>query len=222
LGGEPETGKNRRLIGLAAAGLALVLMFAFWLLAGSSEGDAVQSVAGPAAPEGAGPLPVAATPRRRGTPENSIPKAAPGTGNAAGGFLAMSARIPLDIYAGQNRLGTTDGGQIPIAAGRHTLRVVNERFNVRGEVAIEVRAGELSSHTFSLPTAPVQFDVVSGAEIWIDDALAGTTPLAAVDLLIGTHQVVVTHPEFGERRRSIEVRFGETTQVKVEFNAPQG
>jgi hypothetical protein len=43
----------------------------------------------------------------------------------------------------------------------------------------------------------------------------GVAPAAPLPVAIGTREIVVMHPDLGERREFVEVRFGEVTQVTI-------
>jgi hypothetical protein len=74
----------------------------------------------------------------------------------------------------------------------------------------------------SLPQAPLHVETAAGAEIWIDNQLVGSAPLAAIEVPIGAHEVMVKHPDMGDRRESIDVRYGETAQIRLDLaGAPQ-
>jgi hypothetical protein len=54
-----------------------------------------------------------------------------------------------------------------------------------------------------------------GTEVWIDGERAGVAPMDAIAVPIGTRDVVVKDPAFGERRESVEVKFGETAALTM-------
>jgi hypothetical protein len=161
------------------------------------------------------PTPVESRPSERPVqrPSETRPAAAPSTG-----FVTVSAGIPLELFAGGERIGASGDGRIQLGAGRHTIDVVSERFNFRGALPLDIEPGRTATLTVPLPTAPVYVETTPGAEIWIDDQLAGSAPLETTDVPIGAHEVVVKHPEMGERRQSIDVKFGEATAVTVSFD----
>ena len=51
----------------------------------------------------------------------------------------------------------------------------------------------------------------------VDGREVGETPLGGVELSPGPHVVVLTHPEFGERRQEIIVRAGAASRVSVDM-----
>src|SRR6185503_19042437 len=61
----------------------------------------------------------------------------------------------------------------------------------------------------------VHVTTTPGAEVWIEGERAGMAPLAAVQVPIGTREVVVKDPNGGEVRRAVEVKYGDTTEVAL-------
>lgn len=131
------------------------------------------------------------------------------------GMLAVFSRVPLELYVSGRRIGTTEDGQILLPPGRYRVGLVNARLNYRGEVTLAVRSAEVTAHTVRLPDGHVQVNTEPGAEVWIEGDYAGMAPLGAVPVPIGTREVVVRHPDLGERREYVEVRHGETAQVTI-------
>jgi hypothetical protein len=131
------------------------------------------------------------------------------------GFLTVFSRIRLDIYVAGQRIGTTEDGQLLVAAGRHTLTLVNERFNYKSTVVLEVQPGAATPHTVSLPNGTLRISTTPGAEVWIDGERLGTAPLGDLPVQIGTREVLVKSPALGERRQVVEVRHGESTDVTL-------
>lgn len=169
----------------------------------------------------ASPRSPAVAPREDSNPTPTSTSAVAGTstetpGTERGtGMLAVFSRVPLDLYVSGRRIGTTDDGRIVIAPGRYRVGLVNTRLNYRGEIVLDVRPFMLTSHTVSLPNGLLQVNTEPGAEVWIEGDRAGLAPLGAVPVQIGTREVVVRHPDLGERRETVEVRYGETTQITI-------
>jgi len=133
----------------------------------------------------------------------------------SGGFLAAFSRIPMDVFADGRRIGTTEDGQIMLPAGSHEVQFVSERFRYRSTVTLAIRSGQVTPHTVTLPSGYVRVTTTPGAEVWIEGARVGVAPLSPVSVPIGTREVVVKDSTLGERRQSVEVKFGETAELTV-------
>ena len=140
------------------------------------------------------------------------------SGDADGlGMLSVASRIPLDLYLSGRRVGTTGDRRLALPAGRHTLELVSERYSYRGQLTVTVEPSRLSSRTVPLPDGRVRITTEAGAEIWIDDTYQGVAPLGTLAVPIGTQGLLVRHPQLGERRLGIEVRYGAVTEATVTF-----
>jgi hypothetical protein len=135
------------------------------------------------------------------------------------GLLAVFSRVPLDVYVADRRIGSSEA-QIVLAPGRYRVGLVNSTFNYRGEISLRIRPGEVTSHTVTLPDGRLQVHTEPGAEVWIEGERAGVSPLGPISVPIGTREVLVRHPELGERREGVEVRYGEITEVRVTPGRP--
>ncbi len=73
--------------------------------------------------------------------------------------------------------------------------------------------------TTTLP-APgwLQLGVLPWADVSIDGALFGQTPLGRIALSPGTHDVVLTHPDYQPYRRRIRVRSADTVKLVVDLS----
>jgi hypothetical protein len=98
------------------------------------------------------------------------------------------------------------------------VTVVNERFNFRANEAIEIKAGETTSHTVTLPTSTLLVTTAPDAEIWIEGERVGTAPLSPVQVPIGTREVIVKHREYGEKRQAVEVVYGRPVEVSLRLD----
>jgi len=55
------------------------------------------------------------------------------------------------------------------------------------------------------------------ADVSVDGVPVGQTPLAAIPLAAGPHQVLLNHPEFQPYPRRVTVRPGETARLVVDL-----
>jgi hypothetical protein len=100
-------------------------------------------------------------------------------------------------------------------AGRRRIELVNKRLNYRGEVTLDVASGQTTTHTATLPPGQLRIAGAAGGEVWVEGEHVGTLPLGDISVPLGTREVLVRHPLFGERRQTVEVSYGTTTQVSM-------
>jgi hypothetical protein len=56
------------------------------------------------------------------------------------------------------------------------------------------------------------------ADVWIDGKPAGTTPLANLQVSVGTHEILWRHPVLGERRQTITVTDQAPARAAIDFD----
>ena len=78
-----------------------------------------------------------------------------------------------------------------------------------GDVSVPVR----------LPSASISINAKPWAEAWVDGERVGDTPIGTLMRTIGRHEVVLRHPELGERRVPVLVTMGQPARVSVDFKA---
>ena len=134
----------------------------------------------------------------------------------APGWVEISSEVPVEIFADGERLGTTEDGRLSLPAGIHQVEVANDRLGFRDTVELEIEAGELATHSVVLPFGYLRVDGPPGADVWIEGRLVGQTPLRDTPTPIGTREVVVRHPEAGERRELVVIGTGTVTVFRLE------
>jgi len=132
------------------------------------------------------------------------------------GRLDVRSPIELQVFDGPTLLGSASS-PISMPAGEYTLDLVNAQLGFRDRQTVSVVAGEAVSITAAIPKGRVDINAVPWADVWIDGAAAGQTPLANLSLPIGLHEVVFRHPELGERRETVVVRVDGIARASVIF-----
>jgi hypothetical protein len=134
------------------------------------------------------------------------------------GFLSVISRLPVEVYLGSRKLGASGDTHMLLPPGQYGITLVNTRFRYKGEVEVTVRPGEVTTHTVQLPTGSLHVNTASGAEILVDGERVGTSPASSLSVAIGTRDVLVRHPQFGERRQSVEVVADRPVELSVPFD----
>jgi hypothetical protein len=133
------------------------------------------------------------------------------------GFLSLSSRIPLEIYEGTRKLGTSDGGHLLLAPGSYKIRLVNTRYGFEDVVDVNIRPGEVTTLPVMLPEGSLLVSTEPGSEIFVEGQLAGTAPLGTLQVPIGSREILVRHSRFGERREAVDIRQGKRVELSVVF-----
>jgi hypothetical protein len=124
---------------------------------------------------------------------------------ATAGWVSIQVPVELQVREGASLLGTTSADRIMLPAGHHVLELSNAAVGFRSTVAIDVKAGKTVAPSVSIPNGSLSINAAPWANIWIDGQAFGTTPLANVQVPIGTHEVLFRNPQLGERRQSVVV-----------------
>jgi len=115
------------------------------------------------------------------------------------GWLTVFSPIPLEVSSGGKSIGHTDTGKIMLPAGRHLLTLSNSDFGFTDSRTVEIHSGEERPLNVE-PKGRVNINAHPWAEVWVDGNKAGDTPIANLQVLLGTRVFVFKHPQYGERR----------------------
>jgi hypothetical protein len=147
------------------------------------------------------------------------PAAAPAAsaGNSAAGWLTVHSPVELSILEAGRVIGTTAAERVMIPAGNHKIELSNESlgFVVRRSVVIE--PGKTAAIKIEAPTGMLNINAQPWAEVWVDGQRVGETPIGNLVRPIGRHQVVLRHPEFGERRETVTVTLRQPARLGVDM-----
>jgi hypothetical protein len=133
------------------------------------------------------------------------------------GALRVTSPLELQVIEGEQVLGSSGQGPVALAAGRHEFDLVNAALGFRSRRVVEITAGQTLTLTVPRPNGDVSINALPWAEVWLDGAALGQTPLGKVSVPIGEHEIVFRHPDFGERRQKTIVRSDRLTLVSANF-----
>ena len=133
------------------------------------------------------------------------------------GWLTVKAPFSLEIREDGRVVGTTDADRLMLAAGAHTIELVNETLGYRVTRTVQVMPGKVASLAVDLPKGVVNLNAMPWAEVWVDGQRVGETPIGNLSIPIGPHEVVFRHPQFGEKRHAISVTMSGPTRVSVDM-----
>jgi len=84
---------------------------------------------------------------------------------------------------------------------------------------VQVTAGQGGTVSLEGATGTLSVNAQPWGEVFIDGRRIGETPIGNLSLPIGSHEVIVRHPQLGERRRTVAV--GVRTPARVGFDLRQ-
>jgi hypothetical protein len=132
------------------------------------------------------------------------------------GWVVVSAPIELQILENGKAIGTAGEGPIVLSAGHHTIEVENKSLDYRSSHEVDIQPGEEQRLDLS-PKGLANLNAVPWAEVWLDGAKIGDTPLGNVAVPLGTREFVFKNPQYGERTVSMTITGSAAAQVSVDF-----
>jgi hypothetical protein len=146
---------------------------------------------------------------------------APGAVGAprTGGFR-LSSPVQVHVLDGERVLGSSADGPIVAPAGRHEYEFVNSAIGYRERRVVDVRAGQITSLTLTVPNGTLNINAVPWASVWIDGTPYGETPLGNLSVPPGEHEILFRHPQLGERREKTLVKADAATRLSVNLQRP--
>jgi hypothetical protein len=137
------------------------------------------------------------------------------------GWLSITVPIPVQVFEGEQFVGSTASDRILVPAGNHTYDFVNDALGFRTSETVRIVPGQTASVAITLPRGTINVNAVPWAQVWLDGQPLGETPIGNVSWPIGTHELVLRHPDLGERRVTATITSGEPARVAVDMRTPQ-
>jgi hypothetical protein len=137
------------------------------------------------------------------------------------GWLSPRAAIPLQILEDGKLVGSTASERILIPAGEHTFEFGEPALGFRVSMKVNVVAGRTHSLEIELPQAPISINATPWAQVWLDGRALGDTPIGNLTTTIGPHEVILRHPQLGERRVTALVTTKEPARIGVDMRSAQ-
>lgn len=138
-------------------------------------------------------------------------------GGIPSGWLTVTGVVPVQIQEDGTLLGSSDTPRLLLPVGRHELDFVNETFGYRARRTVQIVAGQAASIALEPASGTLSVNAQPWAEVWIDGKRIGETPIGNLPLTIGNHELVVRHPQLGERRRTVAVSANVPARVGIDL-----
>ncbi len=134
-----------------------------------------------------------------------------------GGWVSISSPFEVQVAENDDVVGTSGASRIMLAAGRHNITLTNPALGYQETRKIEVTAGKTVAIRVDPPKASVSVNARPWAEITLDGASAGQTPIANLLVSVGSHEMIFRHPQLGERKQTIVVTAKGPNRIAVDF-----
>jgi hypothetical protein len=148
-----------------------------------------------------------------------VPMAAP-EGAPLSGWVSVSSPLELQLFEGDQLLGTSRSDRIMVSAGRHDIDLVSEAFGYRATRSVQVAAGKVATIATEMPSGTIALNATPWAEVWINGAKIGETPIGNHQMPIGTHEIVFRHPELGEQQHTLTVTLKDVARISADMRKP--
>ena len=137
--------------------------------------------------------------------------------STAGGWLTVAAPVALTIREAGKIIGTTESDRVMLPAGDHNLELVNDGLAFLAKRTVKIEAGKTAVVKLDLPNGMLNINAQPWAEVWVDGQRIGETPIGNLSRPVGPHEVVLRHPEFGERRETVVVTLKQPARLGVDM-----
>ena len=121
------------------------------------------------------------------------------------GWLAVYAPFEITIAESGRMLRPDERNQILLPPGVHELRIANKTLAYEATWSVEIKPGEKTNLRVTPEPSTLTVTASEAAEVLLDGARLGETPLNAAPVPLGTHELVVKRAAGGERRFTITV-----------------
>ena len=145
---------------------------------------------------------------------------APPTSSAAAGWLSVDVASPLQIYEEDRLVGTTNIGRLLLPPGTHVLDFVSDELGFRTQRTVTVRPGTATDVRLELPSVTLSINAQPWAEVFVDGERVGETPIGTLSRPVGRHEIVLRHPQLGERRQTITLTTNAPNRISVDLRRP--
>jgi hypothetical protein len=135
------------------------------------------------------------------------------------GWLIVDSPVAMRILEEGRLLGTTDVNRVMLPVGTHALHFVSDETGFEADRTVTVTAGRPTAIRIDTPSATLSINARPWAEVFVDGERIGETPIGNLSRPIGRHEIVLRHPELGERRQSVLLTSKGPTRVSVDFQA---
>jgi len=133
------------------------------------------------------------------------------------GWVAVTSPFPVELVEHDEVVGTSGTAKIMLGAGKHDVIVRNEAVGYEEPRKIDIVPGRVAALEVIAPDGLLSVNARPWADVLIDGAPVGQTPLANLSLRVGPHQITFRHPQLGERTEQVVVNAKGVTRVALDL-----
>ena len=132
-------------------------------------------------------------------------------------WLKVTAPYDLRVFENGRALGTTGSAPVMVPPGRHNFEFVNQSLGLKLRQYVDAAPGQLVLVPLELPVGMMNLFADQTAEVFVDGHPVGQTPLSALSVPLGPHDVVFRHAKYGEVRYTVSVTLAAPVRLSVAF-----
>lgn len=136
---------------------------------------------------------------------------------SVGGWLSVESPFEVRVLEGDEVVGVSSTSRIMLTAGRHQVTFSNPALEYAQTATVTITPGRRTTFVVDPPRVNLNVNAQPWADVTIDNAEAGQTPIANLPVALGTHQVVFRHPQLGERRQTVVVTAKGPNRVSMDM-----
>jgi hypothetical protein len=136
------------------------------------------------------------------------------------GWLAVNTPVLLQLRENGKLVGTSESERLMMPAGEHELELSNAALGFRATRKFNVAADQTTTLRIEVPNGTLSVNAQPWAEVWMGGERIGQTPLANISRPIGTHEVILRHPQLGERKATVTISTTQSARLGVDMRAP--
>jgi serine/threonine-protein kinase len=126
------------------------------------------------------------------------------------------------VFAGNKALGMTPLRRVALPAGTTRLALRSASPPIDQALTVALTAGEETVREIEFGQGSVQLLVKPWADVFVDGAKVGITPMPPLKLFEGTHRIKLVNGELNVTRTvTVTVVKDEVQRVKVDLTAPE-
>ena len=135
------------------------------------------------------------------------------------GWITLRMPFPVQVLEDGRIVGTSEIDRIMLAPGNHELDFVADSLGFRQSSEVKILAGRGAPVSLTIPRVAMNINALPWAEVLVDGARIGDTPLANVMQPIGEHEIIFRHPQFGEKRQVVRLTMRDALRISVDMRA---
>jgi hypothetical protein len=147
----------------------------------------------------------------------TVPLTAAAEGVPVSGWIAVTAPADVQVFENKRLLGTSQSDRLMVGAGRHDLEIVNDTLGYRTTRTVQVAPGRVTPIRIDFPKGTIALNAIPWAEVWVDGAKVGDTPIGNLQLTIGAHEIVFRNPDLGEQRHAATITVDTPARLSVDL-----